>query len=189
LPLQRLKMKTKINLGCGSDIKEDYLNVDMIHRNGVNLILDIENQMSILPSDHFEEIYMNHSLEHISNFMEVMKQIHRISKDGTKLFINCPHFSSIGMYSDPTHKTFFSSRTFNLFSPDRTENIYSDIKLKTIKKELRLTYNYYPGVEIVNWILNTFPAIYERCFCWIFPCNEIRYELEVMKNSPVGEDK
>jgi predicted SAM-dependent methyltransferase len=58
------KFPKKINIGCGFDIKNDFLNVDLHERHGPDLVADCTD-LSILPSSYYEHILANDVLEHI----------------------------------------------------------------------------------------------------------------------------
>jgi predicted SAM-dependent methyltransferase len=51
----------KLNLGCGKDIKDGYVNLDIVDYGG-NKIHDI-NSFLILRDNYFDEIYASHVLE------------------------------------------------------------------------------------------------------------------------------
>lgn len=172
----------KLNLGCGKDIKpkeEGRINLDFIKRPGVDVVHDLNKYPWPFNKDNsFDEIYCSHILEHLENFQRAMSEIKRICKNKAKVIIRVPHFSCGVSYRDPTHKRFFSYFTFDYF--EREE--YNLPKFKVLSKKLNFTrfsmtfLNY-----IFNPIINLNPAIYERFFCWIFPCSEVIVELEVLK--------
>lgn len=58
------KYPKKINLGCGYDIRKDFLNVDLHERHGPDLVADITN-LPMLPSGHFTEVVAQDVLEHL----------------------------------------------------------------------------------------------------------------------------
>jgi Methyltransferase domain len=53
----------RLNLGCGWDHREGYLNVDCYERHQPDLIADISN-LPMLPSGYFEEVLAKDVLEH-----------------------------------------------------------------------------------------------------------------------------
>lgn len=57
-------MPKKANLGCGYDVQEGYLNVDLHERHGPDLVADV-SELPMLPSDWFEEIVAQDVLEHL----------------------------------------------------------------------------------------------------------------------------
>src|SRR5436305_10596227 len=53
----------RLNLGCGWDHRDGYLNVDCYERHEPDLIADISN-LPMLPSGYFEEVLAKDVLEH-----------------------------------------------------------------------------------------------------------------------------
>ena len=49
-----------------------------------------------LPSGHFDVVTMWHSLEHIDNPLETMREVHRITKEGGIFIISTPNSESLG---------------------------------------------------------------------------------------------
>jgi hypothetical protein len=62
---KRIKHK-KINFGCGWDKREGYLNVDVDSNCKPDLLIK-NNDYSVIPKNHFNEILANDVLEHISH--------------------------------------------------------------------------------------------------------------------------
>jgi hypothetical protein len=56
---------TKINFGCGYDKKDGFLNVDVDAACNPDLLIK-NDDYSVIPQNHFEEIYAKDVLEHIS---------------------------------------------------------------------------------------------------------------------------
>ena len=54
----------RLNLGCGYDIRPEYLNVDLHARHGPDLLADVTN-LGMLPSEWFSKIIALDVLEHV----------------------------------------------------------------------------------------------------------------------------
>ena len=48
---------TKLNFGCGADIKKGYINLDKSKIKGVNVVHDLNKYPWPFPGNHFDEIY------------------------------------------------------------------------------------------------------------------------------------
>lgn len=168
----------KINLGCGKKIKEGYLNIDFIKAEGVDMVCDLNQYPWPFQDNTFDEVYASHFLEHLLDFKKTMEEIRRICRNKAKVTIRAPHFSCGVSFRDPTHQHFFSYFTFDYF----VKMEYGLPKFKIVKRSLNFTREAFPFLnKFVNPVLNFNPAIYERLFCWIFPCAEILFTLEVEK--------
>ena len=173
----------KLNIGCGNEIKKGYINVDFVKQPGVDVVMNLEKFPWPFKNNEFDEVYASHVLEHVSDLIKTMAEIHRISKNGAKIIIRGPHFSCGVSYRDPTHKRFFSYFTFEYFSNPKNYYKRKENNLFAIKKrKLNFTrFAFTPLNKIFNPLINANPEIYERFLCWILPCSEALFELEVIK--------
>lgn len=150
-----------LNAGCGNDYRESTDEIEWINADNGNCkkdwTLDIERtpfvrgsdavvagfpMMAIkgVESDYFDRIDAIQVMEHISkeNFVNVIRELYRISKDGAIWNISVPHALSDNFATDPTHKMPFTQRTFDYFidGTDLRENgkIYGwgDISLQHV---------------------------------------------------------
>ncbi len=173
----------RLNIGCGREIKEGYVNLDRVELDGVDVVHDLEKFPYPFDDNEFDEIYCKHVLEHIENFMEIMEELYRISKPEARMKIISPYFSGQGAYNDPTHKRFFTWKTFEYFS---STGYYSKSIFKIIKRRIfffsskRFMKSKFYSLPF-DFLINLLPMIYQRYFCWIFPASEIHYLLEVKK--------
>ena len=71
--------KEYLNVGCGSNVRPDYINLDISWRPGVNLCWDITKGIP-LSNGSVKGIYSEHCLEHISYWasINVLKEFYRI---------------------------------------------------------------------------------------------------------------
>lgn len=169
----------KLNFGCGEDIKKGFLNMDLLKLKGVDIVHDFNKLPYPFKDNEFDLIYTSHVLEHLENLPKVMEELKRISREGARIIIRVPHFSCGVSYRDPTHKRLFSYHTFDYFTE---ECFYGLPKFKIIKRKLNFTRLSFTFLnKVFNPLININQTIYERFFCWILPCSEVLFELEVIK--------
>jgi predicted SAM-dependent methyltransferase len=105
-------MGKKLNVGCGNDYKEGWINLDLI---GVKK--DITHDLNKIPypfqDNEFAEILMKMILEHVDKPIIVLKEIIRISVNGAKLIITVPHAYSYANFTDIQHRTHFTESSFS----------------------------------------------------------------------------
>jgi predicted SAM-dependent methyltransferase len=110
----------KLNLGCGFDRRDGWLNVDNFPECEPDRLLDIEALPWDLPTDGFELVLMKHVLEHVGaqfdQFAGVMRELYRITQPGGIVEIHVPHFRHDTFWSDPTHVRAFTPLTFKMMS-------------------------------------------------------------------------
>lgn len=106
----------KLNLGCGSDYREGYVNVD---QPSAVTRRDLAVDLSVLPwafdDNSADEILMNGSLEHLADTHRNMMEIHRILKPGGLFHCTVPYVWSDGTFQCPEHKSFFTEKSFDYF--------------------------------------------------------------------------
>jgi len=170
-------MSKKLNLGCGKDIKPDYINLDRVKLPGVDVVHDLNKFPWPFKNNEFDEILCKHVIEHLMDFGKTMKEIHRIIKPGGVVKIIVPHFTSKAAF-DPTHKHFFTYDTFDCFLKNWQTHYYYDFHFDEItKKKIMFGKKY----AIWNWIIepiaNLFPNIYENTILRIFPAMELYVQI------------
>ena len=175
--------KTILHLGCGPHKIPGSIGVDINKNIGADIIHDLNKFPYPFKKDQFDEIVAENILEHLENIPRVMEELHRISKNGARLFITTGHFSGIDSFTDPTHKHFFTSRTFDYFIPgtDLYEYHYSKVKLKKLKVLLGPPQTNNFLLKILLKLINKYAVIYEKRFAFIFPVGVISYKLQIIK--------
>ncbi|MBI2595328.1 class I SAM-dependent methyltransferase [Candidatus Daviesbacteria bacterium] len=181
-------MKIILDLGCGNDkLKpkrgEKVIGVDCIKHKSVDIVHNLEKSLPF-PKNYADFIYSNHAFEHVVNAKRLIEECWRICKSEGEIFIRVPHYTSEGMYTDLTHKTFFSSRSLDFYIKGTYLSTMSGynpkIRFNLIKKMIIFALPYKPFEYIVN--INDFTRkIYEYFFCWIFPSTEIIFMLKPIK--------
>jgi SAM-dependent methyltransferase len=110
----------KLNLGCGFDKREGWLNVDGFATCEPDKLMDIEATPWDLETSAFDHILMKHVLEHVgaqfSVFAAVMAELYRVAAPGGLLEIHVPHVRHDTFWSDPTHVRAFTPLTFQMMS-------------------------------------------------------------------------
>ncbi len=182
-----------LDIGCGNgkfkaeDPLDVVIGLDSVKLNGVDVVHDLEKTPLPLKNNEFDMVIAYHVLEHIRNFVPLMKEIWRITKENGVVKIKTPFYSSWGQFNDPTHVRFFTPFTFSYFEG---ENIYShEVKKPGKKVNFRVDkvkINFGIGKssimnKIFNPLLNLNHRFYCRFFAWIFPAAEIAFELKVLK--------
>lgn len=183
----------KLNLGCGTDIRQGYVNLDSAKLPGVDVVHNIEKLPLPFTDDAFEEILAYDVLEHIADFIPLMRELHRILKKGGKLLIRVPHFTSRNNFADPTHRRLFSLSAFEFFvknsrvNREKGRDYYLDFHFEkiasarlTFEKHMFLirTVNNYLIEPLVN-ASRKIQDFYEATgFSRIFPAQNIEIELK-----------
>ena len=170
---------TKLNLGCGDDIKKGYVNLDSIKLPGVDVVSDLNKKLPF-KDNTFEEVYCSHVLEHLDSIDSPLEEIWRITKNGGRVIIKVPIFPSIYAVTDPTHKQFFAYGTFEYFSPNARLNYYSKARFNILKRKIIFPVYLFPLTFIVN-LDRAFQTLYSKLFSFLIPAKVLYAELRVAK--------
>ena len=115
----------KLNLGCGFDKREGFVNADNFAECEPDVYIDIEQTPWPLADNSFDYILMKHVLEHVGadfkTFACVMRELYRVTAPGGIIEIHVPHFRHDTWWSDPTHVRAFTPLTFRMMSKKQND--------------------------------------------------------------------
>jgi SAM-dependent methyltransferase len=115
----------KLNLGCGNDYREGWVNVDR-----GDCKCDVEHDLFEFPypfeDSSVDAIFLSHMMEHFPKdmFVDVVRELYRICRNDAEILIISPHAGSDNFWTDPTHSMPLTSRTFDYF--DRTKPLFEN---------------------------------------------------------------
>lgn len=135
----------KLNLGCGPDKKEGYIGIDRTALPTVAVVHDLDVYPYPFEDNSVDEVYCSHILEHLVDFNKTMEELWRICKPNALIAVKGPYYKHQLAYGDPTHKHFFTERTFDVFSDIHPlSSFYSHARFKILKRklvpEIRMTF-------------------------------------------------
>lgn len=83
----------KLNLGCGEDIRSEYVNVDVRELVGVDVVADIRD----LPFEDgsAEEVLLKDVLEHFADPACVLEECARVLRDGGEIWVQVPDWEKV----------------------------------------------------------------------------------------------
>lgn len=130
----------KLHLGCGEDKIPDAVTLDLREAVKPDHVHNLEVFPWPFTDEQFDEVHALDVIEHLTDVIKTMDEIHRISKPGAKLFIRTCYWRSENAFTDPTHKHFFTLKSFDYFDP-KTEfgkkyGFYSEKKWSIERKTI-----------------------------------------------------
>ncbi|MFN3704675.1 MAG: class I SAM-dependent methyltransferase [Thermoflexales bacterium] len=164
----------RLNLGCGNDYRQGYINVDRVP--GVaDIVHDLDEFPYPWPDHSVDEILMRHVLEHLQDIRKVMDELWRLLKPGGRLTIYVPHFSNFHALTHPEHRHAFHYNSFQIFTAQSGER-YTD-RLWNIE-EVELGF----GNLILRRFFNRHKYIYTTTIlAYLFPAYEIKFFMTPLK--------
>jgi SAM-dependent methyltransferase len=98
-----------LNLGCGLDIREGYINIDVRKVHPKILVLDLEKELlKPFPDNSVEEIIAKDFIEHLSWRVveDFLRDCYRALKSGGRMYIQVPDMEAIAkkVILDPNFK-------------------------------------------------------------------------------------
>lgn len=136
----------RINLGCGTDVRQGWINVDSyIRANGV-VNMDITKLQ--MPDNYADEMCARDVLEHISHrqTVDVLKEWYRVLKPGGEIYIQSPNLHGWahallngrhdtghvmrGLFADQDYPTNFHHTAFTI---DYLKSLMEPIGYKNIR--------------------------------------------------------
>lgn len=106
----------RLNLGCGTNHKPGWVNVDCQPGPGVDVVYDLELGAPPWPNESVDDMLLSHVLEHLRQPLRVMEKLWAIAKPDCKLTIRVPHGASDDAWEDPTHVRPCFLQSFGYFS-------------------------------------------------------------------------
>lgn len=150
----------KLNLGCGHDVRNGWINLDSSELPNVDVVHNIEKLPLPFENDSFDQILAKDILEHVE-YTDVLRDLHRILRKGGTLTIQVPHFTSVDNYIDPTHKKRFSVQTFEFFLHDapHCRNYYFDFSFERIQS---ISIDFQKGIFFYNYLVEAMVNVSDR---------------------------
>lgn len=180
----------KLNLGCGADYKQGYVNVDF----HCHLNIDVQHNLNEVPypfeNGEFDFVLASHVLEHLDKPFEIMTELHRITKSGGKIHVKVPHFSR--GFTHAEHCAGFDVSFPYYFNPEFSKSGYFGVPLKLEKMEMHYMAFFhllpYMGVgklmikflkllnSTISFVANLSPFFCSRVWCfWVGGFEEIEF--------------
>ena len=184
----------KINIGSGEFPKEGYVNVDYYSVSTPDVKHDLSKFPYPFAENEFDLVESDHCLEHLPDPFAVMREIHRISKNGAKVIIRVPHFGR--GFTHAEHKSGFDV-TFPYYFRKDFIGGYQGVEFKTDKVKLTwfaqpyfkktvLSRPVFAIASVAGWWFdlwaNLSPFVCSRLWCyWVGGFEQVEFRFTVVK--------
>lgn len=147
---------------------------------------DIVGDMTSMPleSGTVTHIIMDNVIEHDDMF-RIVKEIHRVGKDGCIIEIWTPHYSSYHCWNDIQHKRgssyFLFDKTYEYGLPFEVEHRHIMFEGRSYPHQKKGWTRWHYPLMIPEWFANRFPLLFERLWAGWFPAEALYFRLKVIK--------
>ena len=180
----------RLNIGCGADGKEGYINLDIAKLKGVDVVHDLQKLPWPFKDNEFDYINAEQILEHLNDIPSILIELWRVTKAGGKIHIEVPHYASPGAWFDLTHKHPFGWMSLDYMAANkihkhsvgkRHQHEYGQKEKFNILKR-GFIFGKFHKITGVSLFAHTFPFFYEMFnFAYFFPPRHMYFDLEVVK--------
>jgi SAM-dependent methyltransferase len=171
-----------LDIGCGKHKQEPAaIGLDRQPGSDADILCELAQFPWPIRDNCAERIYLSHFLEHQSDILRVMAEVHRIAKPGAEVVIVTPHYSSPDSYTDPTHVVHLGFHSFDYFVQTSFENFtYGAGGFRILDRRLAFGGNFLLD-NLGRMIAKISTDFYEKHFAWVFPARNIHCRLGVVK--------
>lgn len=186
----------KLNLGCGVNKKEGYINLDWNESGNPDVVYDLNKTPYPFNGNEFDIIEASHIIEHLDKPFDVMKELHRILKPNGKLIIKVPHFSRGFTHAEHSHG-FDVTFPFYFIKKDIVSGFYGvEYKIEKIRLHWLAFFHLMPllgcnkfliGIlyfinAVISFLANLNPFFCSRIWCfWVGGFEEIEFTFVCVK--------
>ena len=115
----------KLNLGCGKDYIDDWVNVDFYDDSKCDITHDLEEFPWPWEDNSVSEIKIIHTLEHLGAdwkvYIKILQEMYRVCEDDAEIMGTVPSPWHWNFTSDPSHVRPVTADGLNLFSKEHCQ--------------------------------------------------------------------
>ncbi len=117
-PVKKATEPLRLELACGQRKEDGWTVVDIAATTATDVIHDLETFPWPFKDNSVDEARCSHFVEHLSDMIGFMNELHRVMKPGAKCLVVCPYYSSVRAWQDPTHLRAISEHSFLYFNQE-----------------------------------------------------------------------
>lgn len=178
-----------LDIGCGAHKTPGAIGMDVNPRTAADVIYDLNCVPYPYLDNSFDEVIGRHVIEHVDCLLDVVSEIHRITKPGGVIKFLAPHYTNPDWATDPTHRTHLNSFSFRCFTDSEAPfPFYTQVRLVPRRIHVSLL-NLWKllGIQFLINLDQRYPSMrflrrfWEHYLSFIIRGKEIYYEFEVVK--------
>jgi predicted SAM-dependent methyltransferase len=142
----------RLNLGCGWDLREGYLNVDLHDFHNPDLVADVTD-LAMLPDGHYREILAQDVLEHLPRTatLTTLVEWNRVLATGGRLVLRVPSLLDLAqLFAHPSHQA-PKQQEWLMQCLCGTQAYSGDVHLTSFTRALLSHYLAESGFSVLSW--------------------------------------
>ena len=176
--------KNTLHLGSGLSPIQGATTVDFNCDANPSVVWDLNQFPWPFEDSSFDQVVALNILEHLDDFLSVMGEIHRVCRPDAEVRILVPHFSSVAVHVDPTHKQYLSASSCDYFIEgselEKQFGFYVAYRFKMVRRFVDLSKGLWliPGA---SWLVRRRVVFWETYLCYILRGRGIFWQLRAVK--------
>lgn len=175
------KVLKRLNLGCGLNKFDDYLNVDSSELVKPDQIVDLNITPWPWKDNEFGHIVAKDVLEHLGDtsedFLRILKEMYRVSDNSAVWEVQVPHWRCDIAVDDPTHKRLITLGTFMLLNQKKNYD-----RMRENQSDSLLAFEHDIDLEVCDVKFEYLPHWEERLKKGEISEEELNYALNTFNN-------
>jgi len=175
------KVLKRLNLGCGLNKFNGYLNVDSSELVKPDVVVDLNVTPWPWKDNEFGHIVAKDVLEHLGDtsddYMKIIKEMYRVSDNGAVWEVQVPHWRCDVSVDDPTHKRLLTLGSFMLLNQKK---IFE--RIKENQSDSLLAFEYDIDLEVCDVQFEYLPHWEERRKRGEITEEDLNYALNTFNN-------
>lgn len=176
-----------LDVGCGKNKYPGAIGIDSNPNTAADVICDLNRVPYPFSDSRFDQIRVTHVIEHVTDIIATMEELHRLARPGGRILLETPHYTDFSSFCDPTHRWHLTSFSFRYFGRRHGGfGYYSRARLRERRVRVKLLRLWkWLGFEFaVNHSL-AFRRFWEYYLCFVVRGKAILFDLEVVKDETV----
>ena len=148
-------MGLRLDLACGQKCRDGFIGVDIAPGPGVSCVMDLFAPRWGFAYNSVDEIWCSHFVEHTTNLIAFMDEMHRIMAPSAIATLTAPYYTSMRAWQDPTHTRAITDATFVYFDAawrkrEKLDHyqIAADFEQIEVKHMIHPDYQHFPMEQI-----------------------------------------